>query len=170
MKKTATGSYAQEVVEINQALLGNTYLAGVVFLLAESGVVDVVFTPPAGKELSLIYSVHAERSCLFTKYEAPVFDEGYPLDSFNRLRSSEEVSEVVILLEPTVKDPGLQLFTTHIGGGYKDGAVGGDFCEDVGFVPKPEVPYLFRIENKFPASGVNSYVSIKFDWVEDVDA
>ena len=165
MKRTAAGTYAQEVITTNPALLGNMFLASAVFLLGEGQTVDVVFLAPEHSDLNLMYSIHSERSVLFTKYENPVYGEGYPTEAFNRFRGSKLISEASVILEPTIKEPGLQLFSTQIGGGFKDGATGGDFREDLGFVVKSLTPYLFRFENKFPA---DSYVSIKFDWIEDV--
>ena len=160
-KKLVSGQYAQEVAVINPTLEGDQFFASVVFNVAEEGTVDVIVVAPVIKEISLTFQVKAGRDAMFTKFEGVIYEEGYPLASANKLRSSPLTSEVVILLEPTVSNPGLQLFTWHLG--FGDNIIGSEIEENVSFVLRNSTAYLFRVANLAPGS---NWISFRFAWSE----
>jgi hypothetical protein len=131
-------------------------------LLADSGVIDVVVTPNPNTNVCLNATVQCGGNAEFYVHENVTnITGGTIFIPINRNRRSTNVSQVGVLLQPTVTLNGVIYEEVVLGG--SGGNASGNSVEGIDYILKPDVSYLFRLKN---VSGQSRLAELQLTWCE----
>jgi len=100
-------------------------------------------------------------------WEDTVFsDPGSGVLSYNRLRSSDNLSLATLTINPTSADFGTRLFETFIPGGQKQAATGGAASTLGEWILSPNTNYLMRIINNIVSPSAVGIASLSLEYYE----
>ncbi len=131
-------------------------------LLPDGGTVDVVVTPNPGTNVCLSARVQCGGNAEFFVHENVTDIVGGTIFvPINRNRRSTNISQVGVLINPTVTLNGV-IYEEIVLGGATGVASGGE-VEGIDYIVKPDVSTLFRLKN---VSGQARLAELQLTWCE----
>jgi hypothetical protein len=131
-------------------------------LLANNGTIDIVVTPNPNTNVCMTAIVQCGGDAEFYVHENVTNVTGGTIFvPINRNRRSINVSQVGVLINPTVTVNGVIYEEIVLGG--STGVASGGAVEGIDYILKPDVSYLFRMKN---VSGQSRLAELQLTWCE----
>ena len=156
------------VIDVNHQRLheGRAFFASHVVnngsYLANGATIDFVFAAGPGTIVHLSYSASCGGDAEYGLYEGTTSTGGTSYTPIKRNRTSSTVSNVAMVLNPTITNVGTQIYNDLIIGGGKT-KTGGGTEHSIEFVLSPLTNYMVRLVN---TSGTNQVASLTLEWYE----